>query len=37
LVIIAAQYSSCTLSDGLGTESPPLEGLGGSNLSVPVP
>lgn len=36
-LIIAAQYSNCTLADGLGTASPDLPDLGGSNLSVPVP
>jgi hypothetical protein len=36
-LIIAADYSSCTLADGLGTTSPSLANLGGDNLSVPVP
>ena len=35
--ITAAQYSACSLSDGLGTPSPSLPALGGSNLSVIVP
>lgn len=36
-LIIAASYSSCSLTDGLGTPSPNLSNDGGSNLSVPVP
>jgi hypothetical protein len=36
-LIIAALYSGCTLADSLGTDSPDLADLGGSNLSVPAP
>ncbi len=37
LVITAAAYSNCSVDDSLGTASPSLDNLGGSNLSVPVP
>ena len=33
-VILAASYSSCQLDDGLGTPSPSLPNLGGSNLFI---
>lgn len=33
-VILAASYSACTLADGLGTPSPSLPNLGGTNLFI---